>query len=1043
LTEGRRKRNANSHRAATAIAMITIISLAMLFPLLNPNLIPVVKAAQDDAYAAPTKHWGPFFTTSGDVQIDVNRTGIAVRVEIPREFLAGVITTENDTHFVTSDIRSDYYYYSVVDESRHWSYKWNGTDSDAPCYKPNFSIYDPNAPWCVEIWNYLNGSFNAFTPPKFVRFTDLNAPTVAGMYNFTLFVADHTNALGLPDFVNAWNKTFYVPVSMNDDPATISGSICDGYNFTNAPYVCDQIRAKGVVYARNIDTQQVARAYVNQTTGEFNITGLAPGTYQLQGSAGIFRGLAYSLTSTDCSVLGDPGCFVMARGGKVSTQFGLERAPQVCGRIEYWEPFGLAPLAHSVSDHPYLNNVGIKTLNITVEATDHSGHVFRYQNVSLDTSSDTFRILTGSGVKYTDLDPYGTEFAGLPSLDDGPYTMTINVRITGYLQRVAETVNVGTGPGPATPYLCNTVSPSPVIMDTGGVMTGQIQLVSSPPAPMVHLETPEEAELALGFVPTDALFGGNILIRAYDHSGYLRGVTVLNGTLPDGRTCYASPALSPLCRIKLIGPATIQFYVIGFSEYYNRTWAGTWGVEDYGLPDDSGYELNVQIRGYEQYDNPTLPISLGSNQSVTIRMVRGGAIAIGVYSYDNMPGTRALQALFSFRFLKGLTGGFTIPARIRVYFYDSSHVSVGYIERLEALGVPNGVDTEYFFKGVFAGQNWSLREIWFYGFEPTHLTTGTYSVEGYTLGYVQQQPVSTYVELAGYAVALLALLLGNEIDMTVPVFSGQSLLGPLPEHDHARSEAYLSGATLSGATVGNFSKGVPTLSLPIFGFGGMVQGGLLNGQGHFFYVAPDGTRYFDYGLDTGTYTAQIPEFGFIRHFMPLTSLDATFNDLFLEEGLILHVIAMARIISSFIPVQGWVASSVDGVMPLSWVMVEANNGTVSRSAPTLDGFYDNQGAINVPAGTYNVTFSVAFYEPQTSPNVHVQWGGDYPVLVPEGYLCPIADPSMCSTASPAPPLSSTGNAPANLFLRNLAQTVPFSAMLIATALVVSAERRKD
>jgi hypothetical protein len=277
---------------------------------------------------------------------------------------------------------------------------------------------------------------------------------------------------------------------------------------------------------------------------------------------------------------------------------------------------------------------------------------------------------------------------------------------------------------------------------------------------------------------------------------------------------------------------------------------------------------------------------------------------------------------------------------------------------------------------------------------------------------------------------LVILLLGNEIDMTVPVFREQSLLGTLPEHDHARSEAYLNGATLSGATVGNFSVGVPTLGLPIYGFGGMVQNRTLNGQGHFFYVANDGTRRFDCGLDTGTYIAQIPEFGFKRHFTPLTSLVTTFNDLFLQEGLILHVIAMARIISSTTPVQGWVISTL-GVIPLSWVTVQADNVTMSRSAPTLDGFYDGQGAINVPAGTYNITFSVAFYEPQTELNVYVQWGGDYPVLPPQGYLCPTADPSVCSSASPAPPLSAASQAPNNLRLTSLAQAVPFSAMLIA------------
>jgi hypothetical protein len=216
----------------------------------------------------------------------------------------------------------------------------------------------------------------------------------------------------------------------------------------------------------------------------------------------------------------------------------------------------------------------------------------------------------------------------------------------------------------------------------------------------------------------------------------------------------------------------------------------------------------------------------------------------------------------------------------------------------------------------------------------------------------------------------------------------------------------------------------------------MVQNMTLNGQGHFFYVANDGKRYFDYGLDLGTYSAQIPEFGFRRHFTPLGSLVSTFNDLFMQEGLVLHVLAMARVISSTIPVQGWVVNPPPFVMPLSWVTVEAANGTISRSVPTLDGLYDGQGAINLPAGTYNITFSVAFYEPQTHLNIYVQWNGDYPVPPPEGFLCPTADPSVCLSPSPL----SISQTPTSLQLTSNIQTVPLSVGFIS-ATYVTCERK--
>ncbi len=1023
MKEHSRGQNPKLRGAATAASLMAILFLAILVPLLQVSITPRVMASPDPepATAAPTNYWGPFFGTSGDVQIDVNQPGIAVRVEIPREFLAGVVTNENDTHFVVSDIRNDYYYYSVVDESKHWSYAWKGIDSDAPCYKPNFSIYDMNAPWCVEIWNYLDGTFNTFSPPKFVRFIGLNSPAVAGVYNFTLFVADHTNSLGLPDFVHAYNKTFFVPVSMVDNPASITGTICDADDHA-IPGVCPTIFTKGVVYARTTATPStpvVARAYVNQTTGFFNLTGLAPGTYLVQGSAGVFHGVAYSLSSTGCSTLqGGNGCAALVgpvnRGDHIIQDLQLIRSPQICGEIDYHNSLTQAALAHSLTDHPYLQNVGIKHLNITVEASD-SQHVFRYQNVSLDGPSDTYNIITGQGVKYVGADPYGTEFAGLPGPSASGYTLTVNFYITGYLQNTPVTINVPAGTGHG---LCINAN---VVMQSGGVITGTIELLSSPPTGILNLETPHQAEVTLGLTPTDALFGGNILIRAYDHAGQLRGITVLDGTLPDGRTCYASPALSPLCKIKITSPATIQFYIVGFSEYYNRTWSGTWGEMDYGLPDDQGYRINVQIRGYEQYHTDPVLLLAGSNQTMSIRMVRGGAIGLAVYSYDNRPGTRAIQAGMAFRFAKGLPGGFSIPARGRVYVYDSSNSPVGYIERLIQIGIPCtplscGLDAPNFFQGVFAGQNWSLRELWFFrnetgsglGLEPTHLTGATYSVNGYVLGYVQQGPVSTPVTLGGFARVPIILFLGNEIDLTVPVFMEPSLFGMILEHDHALAQTF-AGGSLQGAVDGNLTEGIATLDFPIFGFGAKVQDRTLDGQGHFFYVPRDGNReqfrFKDYGLDLGTYTTQLPEFGFNRHFTTLATHLTTFDDLFLEQGIFLSVISMARIVNAASLVQGWIANNFGRVIPLSWVTVQATNGTINVSVSTLDGRYDGVGAINLPAGIYSITFSVAchgspcYYASQTVLNYPVYWGADYALLPPFQYLCPLADTSACPAGS--------------------------------------------
>jgi len=1003
------------------ISLAVLILSSLLLSSTAQNLLinsPTIAHAQPvdpTAKIAPSTVWGPLFGTSGDVEIDVNRTGIAVRVEIPREFLEGVISTENDTHFIESNIRNDYYYYSVIDESNHWTYDWRGAPSDGPCFKPKFSLRDPNAPWCVEIWNYLNGTFRNFTPPKFIRFHNLNAPSIAGNYNFTLFVADHRNSLGLPDFVNAWNTTLHVPVSMRDRPASIAGTICD--NWFSTPLTCggDHIilGTKGVAYAKDLASGQiVGKSFVNETTGQFNITGLAPTSppgYQILASAGFdpTYDTAYSLTANPSPVTVGAG---ENRGGVV---VALDRAPQVCGRIEYLNGGTSIP---SLTGHPYLPETGLKVLNITVEGVDSQQHVYRNTTLSQDASSDDFKLITGSNVTYVGTDPYGTEFAGLPPASPSNNVLNLNIWITGYLQVDStgspETVTapLSASPLPGTTTPCPTPSLNPIPMQVGGAINGTIQFWNGQ-----GLETPHQAEVSLPLPPppTDALFGGNILIQAYDHLGILRAVSVINGTYPNGTTIYRDNS-------------SIPFILFGFNEYFNHTWSGAWGEHDNGLPPDQGYSIQVFVRGYELQTVSSIPLGLGGHvDGVPLKMLRGGAFQVGVISYDNRFGTRALQAVQPFLFLS-----LSIPVRARTYFYDSSGISVGYVEciirtgvaqpdRLCRMGLLNLPGSEKnSFTVIFAGQNWNLRDIWFYGDTPSHIGNDTYTIKTYTLGYVWQYgPSQSPNDLLGFAQLLIPLLIGNELDITGPVFVGLQSLGPLPENDYAIGQTFLSGGLL-GAVPGNFTEGTPTLSFSIFGFGGMTNStkvvtagvptyttGKLEGQGHFFYVSPEGSHlncdfttncYFDYGLNNATYTAQVPEFGFLSHFMqPVPPSTVTFNDLFLQTGVVMEDIQMGRVISDPL-VTGWAnLPAFFDIAPLSWVQVTASNSTFTRTVPTLDGHYGGAGALFLPAGTYDITFSqTAYYTSQTHSNLQVQWGATAVVDPPSGSLCPILPPAI-------------------------------------------------
>jgi hypothetical protein len=1060
-------------------------------------MAPFVRAQPSSSIGSivPSKY-PLLFGSSGNVEIDIPKPGIAVRIEIPREFLAGVVSGENDTHFITSNIRNDYYYYNVVDESKHWTYDWRGNSSDGPCFKPTFSYYDTNAPYCVEIWNYLSAPVNSTgssilkqpalntslssnqkpnystlvgvdycqtpnldkfvfacfsTSPnrsdpnaKFVLLHNLASPTLAGLYNFTLFIANRTNWLGYPDFVHAYNTTLFVPVSMAYNAGAIAGNICDGVGMVGTALSCaGPIRGKGIVYAKSNSTGQiVARAYVNQTLcqvsvtlcGSFKLTGLAPGVYQVEGSAGLDQPLTYSLTplastpiAYSLTPLGYPnpliGGVVIVGSNSLRTigNLPLRRAPLVCGLIMYENANGVS--IPSLTGQSYLLAAGFKAnpnfnLNITVEGTDRAGHVFRYEAISTNTTSDSFNLTTGVDVKYVGSDPYGTEFAGLPAPEDvapGGYYLNVQVWVSGYVQQTpggvpeTETAYIFQSPGTTVPTCPNppgtTFSPNPAVMRVGGVITGTLQFCNTFEG--CSLESPHEAETSLPIGPTvtDALFGGNIVVEAFDSfSGRLSGVTVINGTLPNGKTSYANSTSLP-------------FYITGFSEYYNHSLSGTWGEHDYGLP-DSTYTLQVYVRGYELTSTSPSSISVmnGSNQTVSVDLTRGGAFQISVGSFDNRFGTgnstRVVQANLPWRFLNS-----SIPVLARVYFYGSSG-EVGYVEAEMVTNRPNEIGvisfTNFTFKVIFAGQNWSLREIWFYGFVPTWITNDNYTVIAYTLGYVEQVPngISLTNQLVGFAQGFITLFVGNEVDIAAPIFANPQILTKTSEYDQAIGQ--VSG---SGAEMANLTAGIATLQFNIFGFGAMQLSNAtecttrdndefqrtlnLCGQGHFFYVAPDGTRYTDYGIDVGTYTAALPVFGFLILFQQVLELPVVqFSDLFLQQGVTLQVIQMASIMQG--PnsvVQGFcngtcLPNPPSEVVPLSWAQVQATSANYTEAAPTSDGLYDGVGALFLPAGMYNVTFTdTSQYQSQTVSNFQVQWGGSYSLpppqpLCPTGITCP-------------------------------------------------------
>jgi len=577
----------------------------------------------------------------------------------------------------------------------------------------------------------------------------------------------------------------------------------------------------------------------------------------------------------------------------------------------------------------------------------------------------------------------------------------------------------------------------------GSAISGTIQFWTTLNGMM---ESPHQAEvradgsLSIRTGVTDALFGGNVLIEAFDQSDHLRAVSVINGTNANGTTIYKNEV-------------SIPFFLFGFNEYLNHTLSGGgpgppwWTLSpdfahDYGLPPSTEvgpYSIEVFIRGYELNTTTSISVGLGQIQpGVTLKMNEGGAFKVQVYSYDNRFGTRATQSQLPFLFLN-----LPIPVVARTYFYGPGGSgpggSVGYVQCILSLGSiqPDplcslgtgqpGSETNSF-TVIFAGQNWSIREILFYeGTWPTHLIISSpsqYLVEPFTLGYVwQHSPVPQYP-----GALALPLLIGNEIDITGPISVNLNLLGSIPENDHAIGEAF-GGPGFVGAVPANVTTGTTILDFPIFGFGGMTNNGTFEGQGHFFYEGTDGTLYPDYGLDNGTFTVQVPEFGFNRHFMqPAAPATVTLGGLFQEAGVVMGELAMAIVASSTLVTGDCsVSNPLCDIVPLSWVQVTASNATYQGpSVPTLDGQYGGVGALNLPQGVYTITFSVAFYN-LTTIELSVQWGGGpYPGSPPKP-LCllsnPRCDPPTSTHAQQQKSSSLTVGAPMTLKNVSLLETL--------------------
>jgi len=861
-------------------------AVLLLIVLLEPALFVALSEAEQATPASlisPSLGWGVLAGTMGDIEVKIDRPGIAVRIEVPRDFLNG--RRENDTSFLSSDLSSDYYYYSLIDQSLHYSH-----NPEAPGYKPDFSPYDPNAPYTVEIWSHSGAGFIEFTPPKHVWMRGITAPKVAGKYEFLIYVAEKTcERSGRPLFPAKPTQTLSINVAMGPLPLAIRGFIVDPLTEPLLP-----IKAKGVVYVLNNDGKVVARSFVNNDTGFFSITGLSEGDYTLEASAGYCNETGYSYILTRYYER-----IRLSKGGNLTVSIPLRRGCTIRGSVKYVNSRGdpIAPLSHPVFSglsHPWSGSLDrVTRLNYTVHALTEKGEIIAsFTAQATGSNRDSFVLVDRAEIRNAGYPALGTAYSGVQ-----PGKYIIKAWVYGYVQKRPIVTTV-------TGYGSENVE---ITLVTGGAIAGTISFRDPR---TLKPETPRMAERLNFGTSTGTLYGGNILVSAYDSTGELAAVTLIGGTMPNGSTAYADLSM-------------IRFHLIGFSESLNRSYSGVWKRRDYGIPSGT-YTVKVHVRGYLQPDIARILVNEGSNSSCSVILLRQGALSSVVRSTETSGGSQ-VEVPWAYR-------GLTPEPYLRVYVYGYGGFEVGYVETRISSSAP--VTSTPLLN--FTGRNSSIGDITYQGHVPNCLAEGSYTLRAFTFGYIQRRDVIVTVSDGVAVQTAMQLYRGLDVNGTVWIRAG-GFPSSLTEDVEVKVEAYGSSGVLAAVALARSYAGAGSFNFTLIG---------LRGMGHFFYVTPDGQRMKDCGFQAGKYSVKVYDFGNEWRYRVQRQITVQIQ----ASGSTMYIIA-SRMSKVFGKVWG---TNPDGIqIPLSWVKVTAGN----EFSFSIDGRY----ILHVQEDISQVAFSLPWY----------------------------------------------------------------------------------
>lgn len=247
-----------------------------------------------------------------------------------------------------------------------------------------------------------------------------------------------------------------------------------------------------------------------------------------------------------------------------------------------------------------------------------------------------------------------------------------------------------------------------------------------------------DQELRSAEVPPDQ--NGPLIIEAYDADGVVRAWNF---------TDFKSTPTTSVYSLQLIG--------IGPSPH-------RWKTPPRGIPEGT-YTIKTWYRGYVQQEIPQHTVQYCTNGSLSFHLIKGARIDATVYSRDCQDPTQPVNWVHP-------------PAQLRLYIFDEQGKWVAggfYDHNRQRTGTDN-----IQFRGL-SGHETSVLMFLRGDLRPTGLSTGTYTLKAYTVGYYQMQDVEVWAQKGTSTGDVpLYLFVGAEIRVIID-FKTELLPAPLPK----------------------------------------------------------------------------------------------------------------------------------------------------------------------------------------------------------------------------------------------------------------------